>query len=89
MHAASRRPLAGINVVEISGGTAAAYCGRLLVDAGASVSVLAATDGSSQTGARADTSTERLYAAYVMAGKTRLEPEFVRKLPASVAKPIS
>lgn len=36
------RPLAGLSVVEIAGGAAAAYCTRLLADAGARVTVLAA-----------------------------------------------
>ncbi len=71
MHAGDRRPLAGIEVVEIAGGTAAAYCGRLLADAGASVTVLARAEGNGKLEARAETPTERLHAAYFAAGKKR------------------
>ena len=37
MHSDTPLPLAGIQVLEIGGGAAAAYCGRLLADAGATV----------------------------------------------------
>ncbi len=72
--------LSGLKVLEIAGGAAAAYCGRLLCDAGANVSVIALNDASrlagldrnathdnsgDDIGARAD----RRYADYLHAGK--------------------
>ena len=66
-------PLAGIQVLEIGGGAAGAYCGRLLADAGATVRVTALADSRRLTGiVRADTPAERAYAAYLGAGKHRL-----------------
>ncbi len=42
--------LSGLKVLEIAGGAAAAYCGRLLCDAGADVSVIALHDASRLAG---------------------------------------
>ena len=66
-------PLAGIQVIEIGGGAAAAYCGRLLVDAGAQVISVALSEAHRQAGiVRADLPTEHAYAAYLSAGKQLL-----------------
>jgi crotonobetainyl-CoA:carnitine CoA-transferase CaiB-like acyl-CoA transferase len=63
-------PLAGIQVIEIGGGAAAAYCGRLLADAGAQVISAALSEDHRQAGiVRADLPTEHAYAAYLSAGK--------------------
>ena len=65
--------LAGIQVVEIGGGAAGAYCGRLLADAGAQVINIALSEAHRQAGiVRADLPTEHAYAAYLAAGKQRL-----------------
>ena len=67
---ASPLPLAGYRVLEIGGGAAAAYCGRLLVDAGATVLRSAACEDARDRGViRADTALERAYASYLSAGK--------------------
>ena len=42
-------PLSGLKVLEIAGGAAAAYCGRLLCDAGASVEVTALDESTCTT----------------------------------------
>lgn len=69
----STLPLAGIEVLEIAGGAAAAYCGRLLADAGATVSVSALHEQRRLAGVlRADTATERAFAAWLGAGKRPL-----------------
>ena len=66
-------PLAGIQVVEIGGGAAGAYCGRLLVDAGAQVINIALSEAHRRAGiVRADLPTEHAYAAYLSAGKQLL-----------------
>ena len=66
-------PLAGIQVLEIGGGAAGAYCGRLLADAGATVRVTAFDEQHRLAGiVRADTPAERAYADYLGAGKHRL-----------------
>ncbi len=66
-------PLAGTRVIEIGGGAAGAYCGRLLADAGASVSVTALHEDRRLAGiVRADQPAEQAYAAYLAAGKTHL-----------------
>ena len=63
-------PLTGILVVEIGGGAAGAYCGRLLADAGAQVINIALSEAHRQAGiVRADLPTEQAYAAYLAAGK--------------------
>lgn len=63
-------PLAGITVLEVAGGAAGAYCGRLLADAGATVRSTALDEARRTTGIlRADTPTERAYAAWLAAGK--------------------
>jgi len=63
-------PLAGIQVLEVGGGAAGAYCGRLLADAGATVRVTALDESRRLAGiVRADTAAERAYAAYLGAGK--------------------
>lgn len=63
-------PLAGITVLEVGGGAAAAYCGRLLVDAGATVRSTAMDEARRSAGIlRADTPTEHAYAAWLAAGK--------------------
>lgn len=66
-------PLTGIQVLEIGGGAAAAYCGRLLADAGATVRVSALDESRRQAGiVRADTPAERAHAAWLAAGKHAL-----------------
>lgn len=66
-------PLAGIQVLEIGGGAAGAYCGRLLADAGATVRVTAVDEPRRLAGiVRADTPVEWAYAAYLGAGKQLL-----------------
>ena len=66
-------PLAGIQVLEIGGGAAGAYCGRLLADAGATVRVTAVDAPRRLAGiVRADTPAEWAYAAYLGAGKQLL-----------------
>ena len=66
-------PLAGIQVIEIGGGAAGAYCGRLLADAGAQVLAIALSEAHRQAGiVRADLPTEHAYAAYLAAGKQGL-----------------
>ena len=66
-------PLAGIQVLEIGGGAAGAYCGRLLADAGATVRVTALNERQRQAGiVRSDSPAERAYAAYLGAGKQLL-----------------
>jgi crotonobetainyl-CoA:carnitine CoA-transferase CaiB-like acyl-CoA transferase len=73
-------PLQGFKVIEIGGGAAAGYCGRLLVDAGAEVGVIALSEqrrlsGIVRAGAAHDLSTpmhreaDLAYAAYLCAGK--------------------
>jgi crotonobetainyl-CoA:carnitine CoA-transferase CaiB-like acyl-CoA transferase len=61
--------LSGVTVVEIGGGAAAAYCGRLLADAGATVIALTLSGEPGSGECRADLETERLYAKYLAAGK--------------------
>lgn len=66
-------PLAGIQVLEVGGGAAGAYCGRLLADAGATVRVTALDAQRRLAGIlRADTPAEQAYAAYLGAGKQLL-----------------
>ncbi len=66
-------PLAGIQVLEIGGGAAAAYCGRLLADAGATVRCTALDDSRRLAGIlRADTPAELAYASWLAAGKQLL-----------------
>ncbi len=76
---ATPMPLAGFHVLEIGGGAAAGYCGRLLVDAGAQVRVAARSEESRLDGiVRANnagnsglelTEADRAYGAYLNAGK--------------------
>ncbi len=69
----STLPLAGIQVLEIAGGAAGAYCGRLLADAGATVRSTAVDDSRRTAGIlRADTLAELAYAGYLGAGKQLL-----------------
>ncbi|MGY2849066.1 crotonobetainyl-CoA:carnitine CoA-transferase CaiB-like acyl-CoA transferase [Bradyrhizobium sp. USDA 4509] len=63
------QPLSGLKVVEIGGGAAAAYCGRLLVDAGAAVTLVADAERPWAGYVRGDGATETLYAHYLTAGK--------------------
>ncbi len=66
-------PLAGIQVLEVGGGAAAAYCGRLLCDAGATVRCTALHDSRRLAGVlRADTPTELAFATWLAAGKQLL-----------------
>jgi crotonobetainyl-CoA:carnitine CoA-transferase CaiB-like acyl-CoA transferase len=66
-------PLAGIQVLEIGGGAAGAYCGRLLADAGATVHCTAVDNSARLAGIlRADTLAELAYAGYLGAGKQQL-----------------
>ncbi len=73
MNSALRLPLAGIQVLEIGGGAAGAYCGRLLADAGATVRCTALDETHRLAGiVRADSAAEHAYAAYLGAGKQPL-----------------
>ncbi len=73
MNMDSPLPLAGIQVLDIGGGAAGAYCGRLLADAGATVRVTAVDETRRLAGiVRTDTPAERAYAAYLGAGKQAL-----------------
>ncbi len=66
-------PLAGIQVLEVGGGAAAGYCGRLLADAGATVRCTAVDDSRRLAGVlRADTAAELAYASWLAAGKLLL-----------------
>ena len=80
-------PLAGVTVVEIEGGAAAAYCGRLLADAGASVLRVARSEPALRTGVvRLDTPLEQAYAAWLDAGKRPVvesDPQAVQALCAN------
>jgi crotonobetainyl-CoA:carnitine CoA-transferase CaiB-like acyl-CoA transferase len=70
MHSDTPLPLAGIQVLEIGGGAAAAYGGRLLADAGATVCSTALDDTRRLAGIlRADTPAEQAYAAWLAASK--------------------
>jgi crotonobetainyl-CoA:carnitine CoA-transferase CaiB-like acyl-CoA transferase len=77
--------LSGLSVIEIGGGAAGAYCGRLLADAGASVTV-AVLSGSDPTAGvvRTDDATEAAYGAYLRAGKvvvdTGSDPQAIARL---------
>ena len=81
MHPDRSRALAGISVVEITGGIAAAYCGRLLADVGASVTSVAALEGAGEAADNIESEAERLYAAYLSAGKRRIEAGSAGSLP--------
>lgn len=66
----ARLPLHGLTVLEIGGGAAGAYCGRLLADAGATVITAAASAQQAQAGVlRGEGITEAAYAAFLAAGK--------------------
>lgn len=71
----THQPLSGIKIVEIAGGAAAAYCGRLLADAGASVTLATRypTDPGQEEIRDANDPVERLYARYLTAGKSVLD----------------
>jgi crotonobetainyl-CoA:carnitine CoA-transferase CaiB-like acyl-CoA transferase len=71
MQSTDLRPLAGTTVIEIGGGAASAYCGRLMADAGASVTTVT-LGGATGTGniVRANSAAERAYAAYLAADKS-------------------
>ena len=70
---APQAPLAGLRVLEIGGGAAVAYCGRLLVDAGAQVSATALSEAQRLAGiVRSEHAADSAYAAYLSAGKTQL-----------------
>jgi crotonobetainyl-CoA:carnitine CoA-transferase CaiB-like acyl-CoA transferase len=76
MHSDTPLPLAGIQVLEIGGGAAAAYGGRLLADAGATVCSTAVDDARRLAGIqRAETPAEMAYAAWLAAGKQALPAE--------------
>ncbi len=73
MHSDTHLPLAGIQVLEVGGGAAAAYCGRLLADAGATVRCTALDEARRLAGiVRADTPAEHAYAAWLAAAKQAL-----------------
>lgn len=64
------QPLSGFTVIEIGGGAAAAYCGRLLADAGARVIATAIHEDSRFAGIlRSTGETESAYAAFLASGK--------------------
>lgn len=66
-------PLSGFRVLEIGGGAAAAYCGRLLVDAGAQVSCVAKSEAQRIAGiVRGENPADVVYASYLSAGKSNL-----------------
>lgn len=66
-------PLAGVRVLEIGGGAAAAYCGRLLADVGASVHGTALSEAQRLAGiVRCNDAAERAYGAWLAAGKSAL-----------------
>lgn len=68
--ASTPRPLAGLTVLEIGGGAAAAHCARMLVDAGAQVTRAAWVSGEALQGVvRGPIDWDRDYAAFVHAGK--------------------
>ena len=70
----SQLPLSGLSVIEIGGGAAGAYCGRLLADAGAAVRVVVPSGSDSTAGiVRNDEATEAAYCAWLRAGKTLVE----------------
>lgn len=70
MQAEQRLPLAGIKVVEFAGGAAGAYCGRLLVDAGATVVVTALAEAERLSGiVRTPSPCDEAYSRYLSAGK--------------------
>ena len=72
MKSIDRRPLAGMTVIEIGRGAASAYCGRLLADAGASVTAVAVSDDAAIDNiVRGDSAAERAFAAYLSAGKVQ------------------
>lgn len=63
-------PLSGITVLEIGGGAAGAYCGRLLADAGARVIATSVHEAQRLAGiVRGDGEAEAAYATYLAAGK--------------------
>lgn len=64
----NRTALAGIKVIELGSGEAGAYCGRLLRDAGAVVTVVSANAASGHS--REATHQVDPYASYLSAGKT-------------------
>lgn len=73
MSGADTLPLRGIRVLEIGGGAAGAYCGRLLVDAGASVDAAATDEAARLRGiVREDSAAERAFGAWLAAGKRPL-----------------
>jgi crotonobetainyl-CoA:carnitine CoA-transferase CaiB-like acyl-CoA transferase len=66
----SPRPLAGLRVLEVGGGAAAAFCGRMLVDAGAQVTRGAWRAEEALSGlVREDLAWDEDYARFVHAGK--------------------
>lgn len=66
-------PLAGVRVLEIGGGAAAAYCGRLLADAGATVCSTALSESQRLAGiVRSDDVAEHAYGVWLAAGKSPL-----------------
>ena len=65
-----RRPLEGVVVVEVAGGAAAAWCGRMLADAGATVVLAEASPGQRLRGlVRVPTPLEEAWADCMSAGK--------------------
>ena len=71
------KPLTGISVVEIGGGAAGAYCGRLLVDAGARVLSTAVDESRRSMGILrgdlgADAEADAAFAAYLGLGKEQV-----------------
>lgn len=71
-----RLPLSGLSVIEIGGGAAAAHCGRLLTDAGASVTWTALTEDERLAGlVRCTDPLESAYAEFLGAGKQRLSAD--------------
>ena len=82
-----RRPLEGVVVVEVAGGAAAAWCGRMLADAGATVVLAEASPGRRVQGVvRVQTPLEEAWAAAMWAGKKLVQPADAGALEALCAQ---
>ncbi|TYL70916.1 CaiB/BaiF CoA-transferase family protein [Bradyrhizobium cytisi] len=83
MQSKNQRALAGLTVIEIGNGAASAYCGRLLADAGASVTAVTMV-GDPPTIVREQTDAEQAFSAYLSADKfvsdAPLELEAIQRL---------
>lgn len=73
MQSENQRALAGMTVIEIGTGAASAYCGRLLADAGASVTAIRLI-GDAPAIVRERTAPELAFSAYLSADKSVSDP---------------